>query len=373
MHPVANPAANATPAAPTHGAPAGVTRLAPSPTGALHLGNVRTFLVNWVLARQRGWRVVLRIEDLDTPRVKPGVIEATIDTLAWLGLDWDQGPLVQSRDITPYDSAMAHLAHAGLVYPSALSRAAGSGANAVVGDEGASAPQEGAHEAYFGPEHRPAEMPREFVHHGASNPAHAPPDAPAWRFATPDVVVDFDDAFAGPQRHAPSRTVGDFIVWTKRGQPSYQLAVVVDDARSGITDVVRGDDLLDSAARQILLYRALGLGPAPRYWHIPLVTGQDGRRLAKRHGDTRVDAYRARGVTAERIIGLAAWWCGIGADPGQYLGRTPGLAGHRDAGRQPMTARDCVARLDVRTISRSAITFTREDHEWLLGSPTAGS
>ena len=307
-----------------------VTRLAPSPTGALHLGNARTFLVNWALARQGGWRVVLRIEDLDGPRVKAGAIESCMSTLAWLGIDWDEGPVVQSADLSKYIGAMQRLAEGGWCYPSELTR--------TQIELAASAPQEGAHDMRCGPEHRPGEMPREFGDQSMS-----------WRFATPQGGVGFTDAIAGVQEHEPSRSVGDFVIWTKRGQPAYQLAVVVDDARQGVTQVVRGDDLLDSAARQMLLYRALGAGPPPRYWHVPLVYGGDGKRLAKRHGDTRVETYRGRGVAAEAVIGLIAGWSGM-----------------TEGRRERMSAGEFAAGFSVDRIPRTAITFTPQDDAWLL-------
>ena len=319
------------------------TRLAPSPTGALHLGNARTFLVNWAMARRRGWRIVLRIEDLDTPRVKAGVLDLTVDLLAWLGMDWDVGPLIQSRDLEPYRSAMRTLAARGMTYPSAANRGV---VGAAGSDDGASAPQQGSHEAHFGRENRPSQLPREFD--GTRGSCDGLAEAPAWRFATPDSEVAFDDAFAGPQRWTPSATVGDFIIWTKRNQPAYQLAVVVDDHAQGVTDVVRGDDLLDSAARQLMLYRALGFAPEPRYWHVPLVVGEDGRRLAKRHGDTRLDVYRARGVRCERVIGLVAYWCGVISE------------------RREMSAAEFRDGLNVVSIPHDPITFRREDDQWLL-------
>lgn len=309
------------------GAPVQRTRLAPSPTGALHLGNARTFLVTWALARQRGWRIVLRIEDLDGPRNKSGASESAIRTLEWLGIDWDEGPTYQSRDLSPYVSAMDALARAGMAYPSDHTRS---------DLEAASAPQEGAHETAYPASLRPPTLPGVF-------------DAPdrSWRFATPKGVVTFQDALAGPQAHDPSSTIGDFVIWTKRGQPAYQLAVVVDDHRQGVTDVVRGNDLLDSAARQLRIYRALGMSPEPGYWHLPLVRGQDGRRLAKRHGDTRVDRYRQEGVGAERVLGLMARWCGLG-----------------ETG--PMSPKEFASGLNVRTIPTSDVVFTVEDDAWLL-------
>lgn len=318
---------------PTPEPAAPVSRLAPSPTGALHLGNARTFLVNWALARRNGWRLLMRIEDLDTPRVKPGSAGATLDTLAWLGLDWDGPVRTQSADLDPYRHAMRRLARAGLVYPCALSRSQIEAA--------ASAPQEGSGEARFPPELRPAGVgPRDFDDEQTN-----------WRFLAPPAdrggEVAFDDAFAGPQRRIPADTIGDFIVWTARATPAYQLAVVVDDAAQGITHIVRGDDLLDSAARQLLLYRALGLAPEPSYLHLPLVRGPDGRRLAKRHGDTRLSAYRDRGVAPERLVGLCAHWCGMTAD------------------RTPMTPAEFRDRLAPGRIPRADVAFTPEDDAWL--------
>jgi glutamyl-tRNA synthetase len=306
-----------------------VTRLAPSPTGALHLGNARTFLINWSLARRHGWRIILRIEDLDGPRVKPGAIDATIDTLRWLGIDWEEGPLIQSANLEPYRAAMRILAGAGAAYPCDLSRSEIEAA--------ASAPQEGAHEQPFPALLRPALVPRSFDREDTN-----------WRFATPSGEVRLGDAFAGPQAHEPASAIGDFVIWTKRGQPAYQLAVVVDDARQGVTQVVRGDDLLDSAARQLLLYRALSLATEPTYTHLPLVKGPDGRRLAKRHGDTRVEAYRARGVPSERVIGLIADWSGV---PGP---------------RRAMKAMEFSAEFSLATMPREPTVFTPEDDRWLL-------
>lgn len=305
------------------------TRLAPSPTGALHLGNARTFLLNWALARTRGWRIILRVEDLDTPRVKAGAIEETVAILRWLGIDWDEGPVVQSEDIGPHREAMRRLAEAGLAYPCRLTRREIEAA--------ASAPHAGEHELRFPPELRPLLRARRFEREETN-----------WRLAVPDREISFCDGFLGLQRLNPSRTVGDFVVWTRRGQPSYQLAVVVDDARQGVTQVVRGADLLDSAARQMLLYEALGLGPPPAYTHLPLVVGLDGRRLAKRHGDTRLSAYREAGVSPERIIGLLGWWCGIG-------GETP----------EPMDAESFRARLDLCTMPGGDVVFRQEDDRWL--------
>ncbi|CAK9050232.1 Glutamyl-Q tRNA(Asp) synthetase (Glu-Q-RSs), partial [Durusdinium trenchii] len=206
--------------------PSEKTRLAPSPTGALHLGNARTFVVNWILARQQGWGIVMRIEDLDGPRVKPGSVEQTLETMAWLGLDWDQGPIIQSHDLEPHVGAMRTLASSALAYPCDLTRSEIA--------EAASAPHAG--------DGAPASIarPRPLA------PAGFTDRETNWRFATPEGAIEINDAFLGATTTNPAVEAGDFVVWTKRGMPAYQLAVVVDDARQSVTRVVRGDDLLDS-------------------------------------------------------------------------------------------------------------------------------
>lgn len=311
--------------------PPPTTRLAPSPTGALHLGNARTFFINWLLARQRGWRIVLRIEDLDGPRNKPGADRDAIDVLQWLGLTWDEGPHYQARDLRPYVEAISALARAGRAYPSQLTRAEIEAA--------ATAPQVGAQrEARYPPEWRPQTLGAPFDPHLSSS----------WRFVTPDRHVAFDDHFAGPQRMSPVESIGDFAIWTARNEPAYQLAVVVDDHRQGVTHVVRADDLLDSAGRQLLLYEALGYAPAPHYFHLPLVKGVDGRRLAKRHGDTRIARYRDAGTSPEKILGLLAWLCG------------------QIPQRAPVSLDELLQRFDLSTMPREPVVFGPEDDQWLL-------
>jgi glutamyl-tRNA synthetase len=266
------------------------TRLAPSPTGSLHLGNARTFVLTWALARNEGWEVVLRIEDLDGPRVRPGAVDEAIAVLSWLGLDWD-GPIRrQSDDLAPFADAMRRLGDR--VFRCERSRKDVRSA--------ASAPHAEDGEVRFPPSLRPIEAERRAFDEPLVNyRLLVEPGA--------DIVVD---ELLGTHSFDPGMEIGDFLVWTKAGVPAYQLAVVVDDIAQGITDVVRGDDLLASAARQQMLYRAFER-PAPRWWHLPLVHDGDGHRLAKRHDDLSLASLRAAGVRRERVLGLLARWCGF--------------------------------------------------------------
>jgi glutamyl-tRNA synthetase len=319
--------------------PIRTTRLAPSPTGALHLGNARSFLITWAIARQSGWRLLMRIEDLDGPRIKPESAQQAMDTLRWIGIDWDGNVLTQSHDLSPYHAAMQTLARNRHVYACDLTR--------TQIEQAASAPHGDEHELRFPPELRPAWVKQSGAAPDACPQTFDRTDT-SYRLIVPDRQMLIEDHVKGPTHHNPSREIGDFVVWTRRGTPSYQLAVVVDDARQGVTDVIRGDDLLPSAARQQLLYEALGL-PWPRWWHLPLVLGPDGRRLAKRHGDTRLQTYRDLGAAPERIIGLLASWSGISSV------------------RCEMTAAGFLQAFKLARLSRMPVTFTNEDDRWLRG------
>jgi glutamyl-tRNA synthetase len=311
------------------------TRLAPSPTGALHVGNVRTFLVNWAFARQRGWQIVMRIEDLDGPRIKAGAAEESLDILRWLGLDWDEGPYYQLADLVPYQAALEKLAASGDVYPCTCTRKQIEAASL-------SAPHGDEHELRYPGTCRPVQKARLSAAELANTDA-------ALRYRVPAGTIRFVDQFAGTQELDVQNISGDFLVRTKSGLPSYQLAVVVDDARQGIDQVVRGDDLLTSTPRQMLLYESFSLEPRPAYTHLPLVVGEDGRRLAKRHGDSRIVYYRDQGVAAERIIGLLAEWCGMGP-------------------RTPMTAAEFAESFEIAKLPREPAVFTVADDRWLLGA-----
>jgi glutamyl-tRNA synthetase len=262
-----------------------VGRLAPSPTGSLHVGNVRTFLWAWLSARAQRGRVILRVEDLDTPRVKEGVVPKMIDDLRWLGFDWDGEVAVQSARRDRYRDVFARLE--GKIYPCRCTR----------GDIAAaqSAPHDGDQEPHYPGTCRTYQGP-----------------GIAWRLRVDPGKVAFVDRLYGPQSIDVAGTVGDFVVAKTPEQPAYQLAVVADDLDQGVNEVVRGDDLIPSTARQILVHRALGATP-PAYGHVPLVVGTDGKRLAKRFGDAQIATLRARGVPPERVIGVLADWSGLGA------------------------------------------------------------
>jgi glutamyl-tRNA synthetase len=280
-------------------------RYAPSPTGAIHLGNASTALVAWLAARSRGGAFVMRMEDLDRPRVRPGAAERILADLEWLGLDWDEGPdragphapYEQSKRQPLYETAFATLRERDCVYRCFCSRRDVAGA--------ASAPQTPGDEVHYPGTCRgldPAEI-AEKIARGAR---------PCWRFRVDgNADTAFLDLAFGRQESA---AIGDFVVWRADSTPAYQLAVVVDDAAMAIDEVVRGRDLLASTARQILLYRALDLA-SPAFGHVPLLMGPDGIRLSKRHEGVTLAELRDAGVSAERIVGFLASELGICPDP----------------------------------------------------------
>jgi glutamyl-tRNA synthetase len=309
------------------------TRLAPSPTGALHLGNARTFLVNWLLARQRGWNVLLRIEDLDGPRVKAGADRQAIEDLKWLGLDWDAGPIYQASRGPVYRALVDDLVSRGLAYPCVCSR------REV--EQAASAPH-----AEDGAAIYPGTCRGKFESVEAARLAAG--REPAIRFRVPSGNVDWTDQLRGPMQCDVERELGDFVILKADATAAYQLAVVADDVESSITHIVRGDDLIDSTPRQILLYRALGWADRiPAYFHLPLVIGADGRRLAKRHGDTRISHYREQGVPAERVIALLARWSGINVS-------------------KEAIATELISAFDIATLPRSPTVYTAADDRELI-------
>jgi glutamyl-tRNA synthetase len=309
-----------------------VTRLAPSPTGALHLGNARTFLLNALLAWQHGWRVHFRMEDLDGPRTKPGAARQAIEELQWLGLTWDQPIVHQSDRDEAYLAALSHLIETGLAYPCVCSRKDVAKAASAPHDEDRQASYAGTCRGRF----------------ASAEEAQAETGRPvAWRVHTDDEPVLFDDAFAGPQSFRLSQTCGDFVIYRNEALAGYQLAVVVDDAAAGVTDIIRGDDLLESAARQIRLRRLLGLNSDITYYHLPLVVGHDGLRLAKRHGDTKLATYIAAGVSANRMLGLLGFWSGL-------------LEKRRETDMDELRRR-----FEIGLIPKTPIVFTPQDEAFL--------
>lgn len=269
-------------------------RFAPSPTGRLHLGLARTALLGYLRARSVGGTFVVRIEDLDGPRVVPGAAEALLSDLRFLGIEWDEGPdvggpcgpYVQSARLARYAEAVTALRKAGRVYPCSCSRREVSLASAPHG------PSE------FGP-----------VYPGTCRAGPKRPEAPcSLRFRVPEPLPSFVDGLRG--RTVAPEAQGDFVIQRADGLFSYQLAVVVDDIAMGITEVLRGDDLAGCTGWQIALYEALG-AEVPAFVHVPLLLGQDGKRLAKRDGATSIAEYRQRGVGADVLVGFLAWTAGL--------------------------------------------------------------
>jgi glutamyl-tRNA synthetase len=271
-------------------------RLAPSPTGYLHLGHARTFWTAAQRAHAAGGALILRSDDLDAVRFRMDFADAMIEDLRWLGLSWSEGPDVggphapycQSQRRPCYRAALERLHAAGLIFPCNRSR------RDVI--EAAAAPHEG------GVDDEPV-YPAEF-----RPPADAPPPplggaiAVNWRLRVPEgEPLSFEDGCAGPQRATAGKDFGDFLVWRKDDTPSYQLACAVDDAAMGITEVVRGADLIRSTFRQLLVYRALGL-TAPSFYHCPLLMDAQGVRLAKRHDALSLRTLREQGAAPEQIV-----------------------------------------------------------------------
>lgn len=311
------------------------TRLAPSPTGALHLGNARTFLVNAILARQRGWRVLFRMEDLDTPRTRAGADRQALEVLGYLGLTWEEPVVYQSALADRHAGALEQLVRAGQAYPCICTR--------KEIELAASAPAEGdvSEGAY------PGSCRGRFV--SADEAQQQTGREPAWRVRMEVSPVGFRDELAGEVSFDLARTTGDFVIYRKAGMAAYQLAVVVDDHAAGVDAIVRGRDLLESTAMQTHLRRLLGYDEPVEYVHVPLVIGPDGRKLAKRHGDTRLIHYIRRGCPPERMLGLLAWWCGALDQPAEIDFET------------------LTQRFDLDRLPREPIIFTPKDDRFLLG------
>ena len=265
-------------------------RFAPSPSGRMHLGNVFSALMAWLGAKSRGGEILLRIEDLDTQRCTQAWAELLRRDLQWLGLTWDFEVPPQRTRSEAYQRALDGLNARGLVFPCWCTRGLLHAASAPHASDG--------HWIYPGtcrrltPEQRAEKT-----------------TAPSWRLIVPDEVIRFTDGVYGPQEEDLARDCGDFVIKKADGTFAYQLAVVLDDLQAGVTQVVRGRDLLGSTARQIYLYRLLG-GERPEYYHVPMLVSQDGRRLSKRDRDLDLGALQAI-LTPGQLLGRLAWLAGL--------------------------------------------------------------
>ena len=278
-------------------------RIAPSPTGFLHLGHAMTFWRAQQRAREAGGKLILRVEDLDRDRCRKEFADAISEDLSWFGIKWDEGPdiggpfvpYVQSARRRFYSEALEKLRVDGYVYPCKCSRKDVMQASLAPHDEN--------EERIYPGTCRPAAA--------AAGEMNRPPGAAAatalathWRFRVPDDErIDFFDERVGKQSAIAGRDFGDFILWRRDDVPAYQLAVVVEDAAMQVSEAVRGEDLLMSTFRQLLLYRGLGLRP-PKFYHAPLVVDKSGKRLAKRHGALSLRVLRQSGATPEEMRSL---------------------------------------------------------------------
>ncbi|MCZ8515724.1 tRNA glutamyl-Q(34) synthetase GluQRS [Paenibacillus filicis] len=319
-------------------------RFAPTPSGLLHLGNAYTALLSWLQIRQAGGQFVMRMEDIDKPRSRPEYALQIMDDLRWLGIDWDEGPDVggpyapytQSERLKLYEDALERLRREGRLYPCYCSRAE-------------------LHSIASAPHGLSSEGP---VYTGRcrkltaqERAAREAVKAPSLRFALPNHGLSFTDGIQGPQK-LPAGYGGDFVVRRADGILCYQLAVVVDDAAMGITDVLRGADLLDSTPRQLLLFEALQLQP-PRYTHVPLLFGPDGERLSKRREAVTVAGIRAAGTPPEAVIGRLAYWAGLTDRP------------------EPLKAAELISRFELSRVATSGIRVSSDSLQALFGTSPA--
>ena len=314
-------------------------RFAPSPTGYLHVGGARTALFNWLFARRQGGVFVLRIEDTDVERSSAEMVDGILDGLRWLGLDWDEGPMVggprgpyfQSERLATYRSLVDRLVASGHAYycyctPEELQARRDAGEKSGVGwkyDRACC-----------------RLTPDEITVRERERRARAV------RVKVPDGVIAFDDLVHG-RIEIDGANVEDFVIARSDGQPTYQLSVVSDDVEMAITHVIRGDDHISNTPKQILLYRALG-APVPQFAHVPLILGSDKKRLSKRHGATSVMEYARQGYLPEAMTNFLA-----------LLGWSPG-----SSDRELFTRDELVAAFEVEGISGGNAVFNPEKLDW---------
>ena len=276
-------------------------RYAPSPSGIQHLGNIQTAIVAWLQVRLAGGEFALRMDDIDTPRVRAGSAEQIIEDLRWLGLDWDvfegidyaadrDAVYVESHYLSHYSAAFERLKQQGLLYPCACSRKQ---IRKTVGK-----PNVAGHYVYPG------------TCRGRDAASFAADQQLVWRYRAPDDAIRFTDCLMGEHTQNVAQAWGDLIVKRFNHLYAYQLVSVVDDIKMGVTDVVRGVDLLDSTPGQIALFEALGVTP-PRFWHVPLKADEQGNKLSKRDGSDSLQMLREAGNTPEQVIGRLAFELGL--------------------------------------------------------------
>ena len=311
-------------------------RFAPSPTGRLHVGGARTALFNWLLARRAGGAFLLRIEDTDRERSRPEHVEAILDGLGWLGIDWDEDPVHQADGIERHRRDALRLLDSGRAYRDFTTQAEFAAARdaAVAAGTGTV-----------------ARLSRELAARTPPDEARRRADAGepfAIRFLVPDGTTEWRDRVHGPTRFDNAQ-IDDFVILRGDGTPTYNLAVVSDDAEMAVTHVVRGDDHLSNTPKQILLYQALGLD-VPVFGHLPLILGPDGRRLSKRHGAQSVGAFAGEGVLADAMVNFLAL---LGWSPGnddEVLART-----------------ELVERFSLERVLKKGAVFDHDKLYWMNG------
>jgi len=306
-------------------------RFAPAPTGFLHVGGARTALFNWLFARQKGGSFILRIEDTDAEKSSEEMARAIVESLLWLGLDWDEGPYYQSQNIQKHREAVGKILAGGGAYRCFCPREVAEAGKRMEMEMGRPAVYPGTCRA-LGEEEVREKLEADEPH--------------VVRFLAPPGETSFTDGVYGGLSF-DNATIGDFVLLRADGSPTYNLAVVIDDAGMGVTHVIRGDDHLSNTPKQILLYQALGLTP-PVFAHLPLILGSDKQRLSKRHGAVSVGVYREEGVLPEALFNFLA-----------LLGWSPG------DDREVMSREEIIRSFSLERVIKKSAVFDPAKLEWM--------
>lgn len=311
-------------------------RFPPSPTGDLHVGGARTALFNWLFARKHGGVFVLRIEDTDRERSKPEHTETILHALKWLGLDWDEGPFFQSDGVDRHRGEARALLAAGEAFRDFMTQ------EELAAEQARRQPEGGLVDRRLAREIADGMAPGEAERRAQAGEPHA------IRFRVPDGETTWSDMVHGEMRFENS-DIDDLVILRSDGSPTYNLAVVSDDADERITHVIRGDDHLSNTPKQILLYEALG-HPVPLFGHVPMILGSDGKRLSKRHGATSVGEYERQGLLAAAMVNFLA-----------LLGWSPG------DDREQMTVEELIEAFSMERVLKKSSIFDLEKLAWLSG------